>query len=371
MEQVLGQSLAIRTLQTALRNGRLHHAYIFHGPVGVGKFTTAYAFAKVLLCHDPQNPRNDAQGDVAACGACESCRLIGDGTPNDTAHPDLRVVAKELARYSDDASVRGRKLTSIPVDVLRQSLIEPVYRAAQIGRRKVLIVDEAELLNDTGQNLLLKTLEEPPLETYLILVTASQEKLLMTIRSRCQRVAFVPLPDELVSQWLEQQSSQLSDEQRSWLIGFAGGSLGRIRLAMDYSLFDWAHTVIPAIDQASQGQYPIDLGQEMKEMIDGFAKRWVDEHTGASKEAANRMAAAVLWSIIGQYARQQIHKLASQCAASDPVANESVLVPWVGVIDALTQAEHKLARNVNLGLVTDHLVSLIYRALTGKKEALV
>ena len=371
MQEILGQNLAVCTLQTALRNERLHHAYIFHGPVGVGKFTTAYAFAKVLLCHDPQTPRNNDQRVVSACGACESCRLIGDGAPSGTAHPDLRVVAKELARYSDDASVRGRKLTSIPVDVLRKSLIEPVYRAAQIGRRKVLIVDEAELLNDTGQNLLLKTLEEPPPETYLILVTASQEKLLMTIRSRCQRVAFVPLLDELVSQWLEQHSSPLTDEQRSWLIGFAGGSLGRASLAMDYNLFDWGQTIIPAIDQASQGIYPTDLGQEMKEMIDGFAKRWVDEHAGASKEAANRMAAAVLWSIIGQYARQQIHQLASQCAMGDSVASESVLLPWVGVIDALTGAEHELARNVNLGLVTDHLVSLIYRALTGREMAIV
>ena len=368
MQQVLGQNLVIDALQTALRNGRLHHAYIFHGPVGIGKFTTAYAFAKVLLCHDP---KTDDQGNTAACGGCKSCHLIGESAPSDAAHPDLRVVAKELARYSDDASVRGRKLTSIPVDVLRQSLIEPVYRAAQMGPRKVLIVDEAELLNDTGQNLLLKTLEEPPKETYLILVTASQDKLMMTIRSRCQRVAFVPLPDKLVSQWLEQRSPSLADEQHSWLVGFAGGSLGRATLAMDYGLFDWSKTIIPAIDQASQGKYPIALGQEMKEMIDGFAKHWVDEHAGASKEAANRMAAGVLWSIVGQHARQHIHRLASQCQAGEAAVNEPALGPWVGVIGALAQAEHELARNVNLGLVTDHLVSLIYRALTIEEESLI
>lgn len=371
MQQILGQTLAVDTLQTALRNGRLHHAYIFHGPTGVGKFTTACAFAKVLLCHDPQTPPTGDRGAMSACGACGSCRLIGDGAPSHTAHPDLRIVAKELARYSDDASVRGRKLTSIPVDVLRQSLIEPVYRAAQIGHRKVLIVDEAELLNDTGQNLLLKTLEQPPSETYLILVTASQEKLLMTIRSRCQRVAFVPLPDEVVSQWLEQQDSSLTNDRHSWLVGFAGGSLGKARLAMEYGLFEWGQTVVSAIDQASQGQYPVDLGQEIKEMIDGFAKRWVDDHDGASKEAANRMGAAAMWSIISQHARQQIHTLASQYTAGDLAACESALEPWLGVIDALTQAEHELARNVNLGLVTDHLVSLIYRALTKQEEIAV
>src|SRR5690606_4650358 len=118
-------------------------------------------------------------------------------------HPDLHVVTKELARYSEDRSTRERKLTQIPVDVLRTELIEPVYRAAQMGHGKVFIVDEAELLNDAGQNAMLKTLEEPPAGTTIILVTSIQDRLLPTIRSRCQRVAFVPLPDSVVSRWLQ------------------------------------------------------------------------------------------------------------------------------------------------------------------------
>ncbi|MEL7087151.1 MAG: hypothetical protein AAGL98_01715, partial [Planctomycetota bacterium] len=224
MDAILGQTHALDQLHAQLTSGRVHHAQIFHGPAGVGKFTTALALAKVLLCHAPER---DLAGRVTACGGCVSCLTFRpapeeagpDATPGagagaaagagagagafpGVAHPDLHVVNKELARYSDDRQVRDRKLTSIPVDVLRTALIEPAYLGAQLNHGKVFIVDEAELLNAAGQNVLLKTLEEPPTPddntggggTTIILVTANEDRLLPTIRSRCQRIAFVPLP---------------------------------------------------------------------------------------------------------------------------------------------------------------------------------
>lgn len=362
---ILGQPGAIGALQSALHSGRLHHAYIFHGSVGVGKFTTACRFAKVLLCHDP---RPDRAGQVVACNVCQSCRLLGGiahpvATAGDVAHPDFHVVAKELARYSQDAAVRGRKLTSIPVEVLRRSLIDPVYRGAQLGRRKVLILDQAHLLSETGQNLLLKTLEQPPAGTHLILVTDGQDKLLVTIRSRCQRVAFVPLSDEQVSRWLDEQAVELTTAQRQWLVGFATGSPGLAQVAIEYDLFDWAQTVIPALDQMCLGRFPIELGQQIAQMIDGFAKRWVDQHDGASKEAANRQAAGLMWTVIGQHARQMITAGAVHSDVSDPEITRSLLAPWLGVIDALEAAGHDLAVGVNIGIVTDHLVSRMDRWL--------
>ena len=365
MNQILGQKRALDTLQSAIKADRLHHAYIFEGPAGVGKFTTACAFARVLLCHEPHS---NAEGDVEACGVCESCRLIDRAfeSSDDTtaslggAHPDLHIVTKELAHFSNDATIRARKLTSIPVEVLRQSLLEPVYRAAQLGRRKVAIVDETHLLSVTGQNLLLKTLEEPPANTYIILVTAKQEQLLMTIRSRCHRIAFVPLLDEQVSQWLNDQGYELGLDQRSWLVEFAGGSLGQAKLAVSYDLFQWSTVVLPAIDRGLQGEYPIDLGEQMAEMINGFAKQWVDNHDGASKEAANRLAAGLMWQIIGQHARHRIHESAAEVEPENLGHAESIFEPWLCVIDALSAAQQELSRNVNMGLVTEHLVSRMY-----------
>jgi len=372
LHTILGQLRALDVLQSVLQSGRLHHAYIFHGPMGVGKLTTACRFASVLLCHEPQT---DLKGRVGACGDCPSCRLLSQptdhaATPGGLAHPDFHVVTKEQARYSEDSSVRGRKLTTIPVTVLRKRLIEPVYRSAQLGSKKVLILDEANLLNDTGQNLLLKTLEEPPPGTYLILVTDSQEKLLATIRSRCQHVGFVPLPNDVVGHWLDQHAPDLTGARRDWLIAFVSGSLGRTQLAIDYGLSDWAQVVVPALDQMSRGEFPLDLGQQMAQMIDTFSKQWVDRHEGASKEAANRQGAKLLWSMIGQFAQQKLFDTSAQCQSNDPEALEQALAPWLGAIDVLSIVEGELAANVNMGLVTDHLVSLLYRSLSSSGLAI-
>jgi DNA polymerase III subunit delta' len=378
MEHVLGQARAIEVLQSALQTGRLHHAYIFHGPAGVGKFTTACAFAKILLCHDPQT---DLTGQVRACGACESCRLLAaaPASGNDgkaghsegtvaSAHPDFHVITKELAAFSDDRDTRIRKLTTIPVQVLRAELVGPVGLSARLRHGKLFIIDEAELLAPVGQNILLKTLEEPPPDTYLILVTSREDALLPTIRSRCQRVGFGPLDDAIINDWVDRQKLVLPESNRRWLLNFAAGSLGRAALAVEYDLFAWAKTVLTAIQEMRRGAFPTALGGQMAQMIDGFAKAWVDAHAQASKEAANRQAAGLMWSLISQYARGQLAKAAEAGGGGDPDATEATLAPWLAVIDALSEAERELATNVNLGIVCDHLASRMGRAL-GKKEA--
>ena len=360
MQDILGQSKTIRVLQSALTSGRGHHAYVFHGPTGVGKFTTAWAFARTLLCHDAQP---DLAGHVSACGSCRSCRLLDTPPGTAAAHPDLHVVTKELARYSDDPQVRQRKLRSIPIEVVRKELLAPVSLLPQLGSNKVFVVDEAELLGDAAQNALLKALEEPPPGTYLILVTASEDKLLATIRSRCHAVAFAPLPNQIVEQWLARTKPDLDEPQRTWLVGFADGSLGQAELAIEYDLFDWARVILPAMDQMARGKYPCELGSYMAQGIDEFAKQWVDRHDGASKDAANHQAAKLAWRIIGQHARARIADAATRCDPSDPVAAERMLGGWLGVLDAVRSAESDLAANVRIGLVTDHAVSVMYRQI--------
>ena len=361
MQGILGQVRAVEMLQSALSGGRAHHAYVFHGPTGVGKFTTAWAFARALLCHDAQP---DLAGHVDACRSCPSCRLLEAETGLTGAHPDLHVITKELARYSDDPQVRGHKLRAIPVDLVRQTVVGPVYRAPQLGANKVFIVDEAELLADAAQNTLLKALEEPPAGTYLILVTAHEDKLFPTVRSRCQPVAFVALSDQIVAQWLSRAAPALDDRQRLWLVDFSAGSLGQAVLALEYDLLDWGRVVVPAMAQMAKGRYPTELGADMAERIDAFAKRWVEAHEGASKEAANQRAANLMWRIISQYARARISDASRQCDPADPVSAERLLIGWLDLLDAVTASEADLASNVNINLVTDHLVVGMHRALS-------
>ncbi|MEO1235276.1 MAG: DNA polymerase III subunit [Planctomycetota bacterium] len=383
MDHIQGQPHALDQLAAQLASGRVHHAQIFHGPPGVGKFTTALAFARVLLCHTPEQ---SLAGQVMACGGCPSCRLLPstpgndeDGAPATDAsggHPDLHIVNKELARYSDDRQIRDRKLTSIPVDVLRTALIEPAYRGAQLNHGKVFVVDEAELLNPAGQNALLKTLEEPPTHeiaavapgsgaggTFIILVTAHEDRLLPTIRSRCQRTAFVPLPDEVLDRFLQEYAAQLEPVERSWLVGFAQGSLGRARLVLDYGLTEWARVVLAQLEQLARGRAVPTLGADMAERINGFAEAWVKNHDNASKEAANKQAAGLMFSLVAVHARQEIDRLAATCDPAGPDAAEATLTPWLDVIAALGVAESRLGSNVNLGLVCDGLASQIALAL--------
>ena len=385
MNQILGHARAMALFQAAMASNRLHHAWIFHGPQGVGKFTVAAWLAKLLLCHSPQS---NLTGEQSPCESCQSCRLFGqiapgqnadaqsdqsanqpkadkkiadDDTPLGSAHPDYHVITKELARYSDDASTRNRKLMNIPVEVLRTELLQRVYLAAQLKHRKVFIVDEAQLIGSAGQNALLKTLEEPPADTHIILVTSSEDKLLPTVRSRCQRLAFGPVPQEAIEPWLTQKMPDLSAGDREWVMSFADGSLGRILFAQKYNLFAWYQQVLGRIDQTVNGRVAPDLGTLMASLIDDLAKLWVEKHANASKEAANKMAAGLMFSMIAQHARRAIDYAATQLPADDPGASEAIMQPWLNVVDALTRAERELAANVNMGLVMDHLVAMIAR----------
>ena len=446
MDHILGQDKAIGQLLAQLASGRVHHAAIFHGPQGVGKFTTALAYARLLLCHQPATT---LAGLPEACGTCKSCRLLpppgstpgssssrdgGQASPDagasfltaqqpdasappadepasdamdagllamSSAHPDLHVITKELARFSSDAQVRSRKLTQIPVQVIDEALIGPVQQAPQLGHRKVFILDEAELLNATGQNRLLKTLEEPPGapgSTAIILVTSSEDRLLPTIRSRCMRIGFLPVEDRHIRQWLEQQiraAGETADEKLpglpggpgaglpgvDWMVRFAEGSFGRAKLAWEYGLSAWASQVLPAIDGLAKRRLDGELGGRMTSLINTFASDWVDRHDQqakqfaqlvdasdasgklTSKEAANKVAADLMWSMLASHARQRAREAAADCTPGDLPASEARLEPWLGVIDATEHARQLAASNVNMSLVCDHLVLQMTRSL--------
>ncbi len=401
MDQILGQTRAVDILQASLQTGRLHHAYIFHGPKGVGKFTTARAFATVLLCHAPAR---DLAGRVSACGDCASCRVMVPLAPMELSgtkkrkkpknddeaedeeqgpvqdnfdreqHPDYHVIRKELAAMSSITELRKRKQMNIPVDLLRELMIGGktgdgtyhdglAFKSPRLNHNKVFIIDEAELLDNTGQNALLKTLEEPSPGTFIILVTSSEDRLLSTIRSRCQRVSFTALPERIVSDWIAKKGLGLTDHHAQWLARFAAGSLGRVELALQYDLYAWAKAVLPAVIQMREDRYATLLGPQIGELINGFAERWVEEHPSASKDAANKQAGGLMWTMITQYARQKIAEIAAKCDATDPIGAEAALEPWLGVIEAVGDAERNLASNVNMGLVCDALVAQLHRAL--------
>ena len=234
MLNVQGQPRAIAALQRNLTTGKLAGSWMFAGPQGVGKFALAVELARTVLCDQPRKEKNGKRvpglpADFALtlpCGTCESCRAIAN-----TNHPDLHIITKELIRYHDKTG--KSKGTTLSIDVIRGEITgnpaeakEPkVAKRSVRGRGKFFIIDEADLMEAPAQNSLLKTLEEPPPNTWFILITASPQELLWTIRSRSQLVEFSVLPDDVVVASLLKQG--LSREDAALLARLARGSLGR------------------------------------------------------------------------------------------------------------------------------------------------
>jgi DNA polymerase-3 subunit delta' len=203
LSAVLGQSGAIGTLERALRTGKVHHAYRFEGPNGVGKETAAFAFAQALVCETPP-PEGHAHQACGRCSACTRSVTLSTEPPHVPIHPDIILIERGL--YSPEALRRARQeLQEISVDQIRKCILERASFPPHEGRARVIIVRRAHELSISAANALLKTLEEPLPRTYFILLTDRGSDLLDTVRSRSQLVRFAPLGSSIVRAILEKR----------------------------------------------------------------------------------------------------------------------------------------------------------------------
>lgn len=185
-----GHDGIVEQFRTVLARDRLASSFLFVGPAGVGKATFARKFAQALLCSARPAEAMDP------CETCPSCVQVKAGT-----HPDVISVAKP----ADKSEIPVDRILGPKEHRLREGLIYDLSLRPFMGGRKVAILDDADVLNEEGANALLKTLEEPPPRSVLILVGTSPARQLPTIRSRCQLVRFAPLPTSTVADILVQQ----------------------------------------------------------------------------------------------------------------------------------------------------------------------
>jgi DNA polymerase-3 subunit delta' len=202
--EIIGQERAIQFLKQVIARAKMSHAYLFVGIPGVGKTTTAVALAQAINCQDP------AHGE--GCGRCRCCRQVESGN-----FADLEFIEPERQ--------------NIKIEQIRQ--LDRTFGFKPLsGRYRVTVVRQAETMTLEAANAFLKTLEEPPPGNLLILNVTEPLDLLPTIVSRCQKVAFRPLPASLIREWLMSRRG-LEEDKASIVAKLCGGSLGRASDMLD------------------------------------------------------------------------------------------------------------------------------------------
>jgi DNA polymerase-3 subunit delta' len=214
---IWGHRTAVSTLSQAIATNRVRHAYLIAGPEGIGKSALATSFAQALSCLEPPAPG-------VPCGECRSCRKIARGV-----HPDVQTfgIDSQIAASSKSTG----KNTTLTIETVRSLTATAALRPVE-GAWRVLIVDDAELMQETAQEALLKTLEEPPSFAVILLLANDAELLLPTVRSRCQLVELSLLPRAVIELGL--RSRGIAEDRIAEIAGAAGGAPGWAIRALEH-----------------------------------------------------------------------------------------------------------------------------------------
>jgi DNA polymerase-3 subunit delta' len=370
---VRGQERAQRILLRALAGERMPHAYIFHGPQGVGKRMLADRLAAILLC--PNRGKTSAPdwaakslGDLAcvdACGRCDDCRALAAGT-----HPDMHPIYRELHQHHPDSDVRRRKGLDLGIDVIRHFLIDVAGHSPMRGKAKVFIIEEAERLNPSAQNALLKTLEEPPPTTYLILLTRSIDRLLPTTCSRCQHVPFSALPTAFVEEKLRELRPDLPPSDAAYLARLSNGRLGVAALFADDGVPDMKRALGDELAGLSAAN-ALPFAKSISERAGAYAKKLgerEDADSGATE--ATRVGLRSLLSVLAAFYNDAL-RCACGAAAAVVNADQPNVVDAVvrrhsrrGLIRAIrdiVDTESAIDRNANVALTLEAMAIRLTR----------
>jgi len=369
------QTNAHRQLQRALSQGRMAHAYIFHGPDGVGKEMFARALAQLLLCDNPVDvsPAKPADADIQTirqgCGKCQEC----DSVSHD-AHPDIHLVYRQLIREHPDTTLRKRKALELGVDVIRHFIVEQAAFTPLRGQVKVFMIREADRMTIAAQNALLKTLEEPPGATHIILLTTDLARLLPTTLSRCQVLPFDPLPDAFVRQTLSETQLDLPQDHADWYARLAGGSIGTAVIACSDHQYEMNNQLIDQlVTLNAQNSNRITLAwiDESKKISSRFRQRDPD----ISESEATRRGLLLLIKLTATWYNDILHLLAEDEAGLTnthrhnellQICRRSQIDHAIEAIHRCNLAEFHLQRNANTQLSIETLINDLARLSAGK-----
>lgn len=325
-----GHDAVVEQFRRALGRWRLASSFLFVGPEGVGKRSFALKLAEALLC------QSHPEEEMDPCGECPACLQVVAGT-----HPDLEVVAKP----KDKSFLPLDLFIGDPDHRMQRGLCRNIALKPFMGGRRVAIVDDADFLNAEGANCLLKTLEEPPPRSVLILIGTSPSRQLPTIRSRCQLVRFGLLATEVVAELLIRAGVVDDGAEARRLAGYSGGSLERAADLADPDLWTFRSRLYELLAQSTLDS------PRLSQAVVGF----VDAAGRDAPARRRRMRQIVRFA--SEFYRHLIHGLAGRVAAENTDVQGSVeraLADWSGdelaactCLDRCLEALEQIDRNAN------------------------
>jgi DNA polymerase-3 subunit delta' len=339
-QRIRGHEALVEAFAHARRRGRLAHAYLFTGPPGVGKRLFATELARALLCEDPPG------GRLEACGRCPSCLQVDAGT-----HPDLFTVARP-----EDSLV-------MPIKQMRELGRHLALKAAR-GRGKIAIVDDADSLDDpisghAAANCFLKTLEEPPPGSLIMLVGTNPDLQLPTILSRCQLVRFAPLPRAVVADLLRAQGVE-DQALVERLARLSNGSLGQAQALADPALWEFRRRLLEGLSRPQPDSVTL-------------AREWMQFIEEAGKEAAvHRRRAALILRLLIEFLQDALRlRLGGTPILAEPedlrllreLANRADPDKLLELLDRCLEGDAHIDRRVQLVLVLEGLLDALGQKL--------
>ena len=209
-EDIIGQDHLTEYFKKAISTGEVAHAYIIEGEMRSGKEFIARVFSEALLC--------EGEGEKP-CGKCQSCLQM-----ENNAHPDFYNIVHDKPGF-------------ISVDDIKEQVVKDINTKPFKGGYKIYLINEAEIMNELAQNMLLKTLEEPPEYVVIILLTTSKEKLLQTIQSRCVKLALKPVEKKILKKYLMKEF-KIPDYKADIAVSFSQGNFGKAKMLIMNEDFD-------------------------------------------------------------------------------------------------------------------------------------
>ena len=333
--EIRGQDRPKEVLERAIETGRVHHAYLFAGLRGVGKYTTALAFSAVVNCQE-----RDPDGFADACGECKSCRKIAEGY-----HPDVFTVAPE----------GGSK--RIKIEQIRE-IQEAAVKQPHEARYRMVLIDEAHAMTTEAANALLKTLEEPSSRMRLIVITDQAHRLLETIISRCQELRFSGLSTEEVLPILREELAADEDIEEvpdastlRLAANYGEGSVGRSLEVVTSGMLEQRRQLVESVLDRPAGRTEplIDLAEEL-----GRGNDALDDQLDVLKLFFRDL---MFYKTTGESDRLVNTDLTD---AIDEYADRYSVADLTDIIDELLDAQQSIDRQVNPQFLLEDLLPRLH-----------